>query len=597
MVRNLAGRDADEALDLARQCVADGRRGAGRVSAATAWCTSASRRSPAPTTPLGIIPAGTGNDVARYFDLPAQGPGGRGRPAWSRGAHAARSTWPAAASKYFVTVLAAGFDAIVNERANRMTWPKGQMRYNLATLAELRTFGPIPYTLELDGEQRRLDAMLVAVGNGPSFGGGLRITEGALLDDGMLDVVIIKPMSKLEPGADLPKLFRGTHVTHPQYEHHRVRTGDRRRAGHRGVRRRRAVRCAAADRRVRPGGADASPGALTGAMSTADDPRRALRRVPPQPRAPVLATSRASTTSRSTTSRSRPAEEIEDGRGVLVAAPDRLRQDAWSGSSRCTWRSRPAASASTRRRSRRCRTRSSTTWSTRYGADQVGLLTGDNTINGEAPVVVMTTEVLRNMLYAGSRTLLGLGFVVMDEVHYLADRARGAVWEEVIIHLPESVALVSPVGDRLQRRGVRRVAGDRPRRDHHHRRGAPAGAALPARDGRAADARPVRVLRRRRGCRLRQGGRTGQRRAAAVARDDWASSRLMRDRRRPARASRGRRSRPAAGRQRPARLDPEPGRRGRAARPRRAAARDRVHLQPGRLRRGRPAVPERRTCG
>jgi ATP-dependent RNA helicase HelY len=79
----------------------------------------------------------------------------------------------------------------------------------------------------------------------------------------------------------------------------------------------------------------------------------------------------------------------------------------------------------------------------RYGPDQVGLLTGDNVVNGEAPVVVMTTEVLRNMLYAGSRTLLGLGFVVMDEVHYLADRSRGAVWEEVIIHLPESVSLVS----------------------------------------------------------------------------------------------------------------------------------------------------------
>ena len=79
----------------------------------------------------------------------------------------------------------------------------------------------------------------------------------------------------------------------------------------------------------------------------------------------------------------------------------------------------------------------------RYGADRVGLLTGDNTINGEAPIVVMTTEVLRNMLYAGSSTLSGLGFVVMDEVHYLADRFRGAVWEEVIIHLPESVALVS----------------------------------------------------------------------------------------------------------------------------------------------------------
>ena len=79
----------------------------------------------------------------------------------------------------------------------------------------------------------------------------------------------------------------------------------------------------------------------------------------------------------------------------------------------------------------------------RYGPAKVGLLTGDNTINGEAPVVVMTTEVLRNMLYASSPTLAGLGYVVMDEVHYLADRIRGGVWEEVIIHLPESVRLVS----------------------------------------------------------------------------------------------------------------------------------------------------------
>jgi ATP-dependent RNA helicase HelY len=79
----------------------------------------------------------------------------------------------------------------------------------------------------------------------------------------------------------------------------------------------------------------------------------------------------------------------------------------------------------------------------RYGGDKVGLLTGDNSINGDAPVVVMTTEVLRNMLYAGSASLKGLAYVVMDEVHYLADRFRGAVWEEVIIHLPASVTLVS----------------------------------------------------------------------------------------------------------------------------------------------------------
>jgi ATP-dependent RNA helicase HelY len=79
----------------------------------------------------------------------------------------------------------------------------------------------------------------------------------------------------------------------------------------------------------------------------------------------------------------------------------------------------------------------------RHGSERVGLLTGDNSVNGDAAVVVMTTEVLRNMLYAGSAALDGLGYVVMDEVHYLSDRFRGAVWEEVIIHLPESVLVVS----------------------------------------------------------------------------------------------------------------------------------------------------------
>ena len=78
-----------------------------------------------------------------------------------------------------------------------------------------------------------------------------------------------------------------------------------------------------------------------------------------------------------------------------------------------------------------------------YGADRVGLLTGDNAINGDAPVVVMTTEVLRNMIYAGSQTLDGLRYVVLDEVHYLQDRSRGAVWEEVIIHLPADIDIVA----------------------------------------------------------------------------------------------------------------------------------------------------------
>src|SRR4051812_17091082 len=138
----------------------------------------------------------------------------------------------------------------------------------------------------------------------------------------------------------------------------------------------------------------------------------------------------------------RACREIEEGRGVLVAAP--------TGSGKTVVGEFAIHLA--RATGRKCfyttpiKALSNQKYNdlvARYGPDEVGLLTGDNVVNGEAPVVVMTTEVLRNMLYAGSRTLLGLGYVVMDEVHYLADRSRGAVWEEVMIHLPESVTVVS----------------------------------------------------------------------------------------------------------------------------------------------------------
>ncbi len=138
----------------------------------------------------------------------------------------------------------------------------------------------------------------------------------------------------------------------------------------------------------------------------------------------------------------RACRELEDGRSVLVAAPTGSGKTIVGEfavhlaleSGRKAFYTTPIKALSNQKYNDLVK---------RYGADKVGLLTGDNSINGEAPVVVMTTEVLRNMLYAGSRTLTGLGFVVMDEVHYLADRMRGAVWEEVIIHLPESVALAS----------------------------------------------------------------------------------------------------------------------------------------------------------
>lgn len=220
-VRSLQGRDADEALDLARACVADGVESL-VVVGGDGMAHLGVQATAGTDTALGFIPAGTGNDVARYFDLPRKDPTAAAERLLAR--RTRRVDLARSGDRYFLTVLAAGFDAIVNERANKMTWPKGQMRYNLATLAELRVFEPLPYTLDLDGETRSLEAMLVAVGNGPSFGGGLRITEGAILDDGLLDVVIIKPLSKPALIRTYPKLFRGTHVTHPQYEHHRVRS-------------------------------------------------------------------------------------------------------------------------------------------------------------------------------------------------------------------------------------------------------------------------------------------------------------------------------------------------------------------------------------
>ncbi len=225
IVRNLEGRDADEAADLAHGCVADGVEAL--VLCGGDGLVHLGAQAVAGTgVPLGLIPSGSGNDVARYLDLPRKDP----VAAADRIIASRRRTIDLARSngRYFVTVLAAGFDAIVNERANAMSWPRGQMRYNLATLAELRTFSPIPYTLQLTGadmqtETIRTEAMLVAVGNGPSFGGGLRITEGALLDDGLLDVVVITKMSKAKLVRSYPRLFTGKIDGVDEYVHRRVR--------------------------------------------------------------------------------------------------------------------------------------------------------------------------------------------------------------------------------------------------------------------------------------------------------------------------------------------------------------------------------------
>ena len=138
----------------------------------------------------------------------------------------------------------------------------------------------------------------------------------------------------------------------------------------------------------------------------------------------------------------RACEALERGHGVLVCAPTGAGKTvvgefavhlALAAGTKCFYTA-PIKALSNQKHSDLVR---------RYGAERIGLLTGDQSINGDAPVVVMTTEVLRNMLYAGSEALRGLSHVVMDEVHFLADRMRGAVWEEVILHLPEEVRLVS----------------------------------------------------------------------------------------------------------------------------------------------------------
>ena len=133
---------------------------------------------------------------------------------------------------------------------------------------------------------------------------------------------------------------------------------------------------------------------------------------------------------------------VEDGKGVLVAAPTGAGKtvvgefaafSALSRGKKCFYTT-PIKALSNQKYFE---------FVERFGEDRVGLLTGDTNVNSDADVLVMTTEVLRNMLYANSSTLTNLGSVVMDEVHYLADKFRGAVWEEVLIHLMESVQVIS----------------------------------------------------------------------------------------------------------------------------------------------------------
>lgn len=208
----VTGRDADEAFDRVRDRVAAGVDGV--VAVGGDGLVNIALQVVAGTgVPLGIVPAGTGNDVARALGLSLDDPVAavdlvaRGA---TRGVDLGRAN-----GRWFAGVLGSGFDSMVNERANRMSWPSGRSRYNLAILAELRTFRPVPYELVLDGEPWPTEAMLVAVGNGSSYGGGMRVCPDARLDDGLLDITVLGPISKPEFLRVFPTVYKGTHVRHP----------------------------------------------------------------------------------------------------------------------------------------------------------------------------------------------------------------------------------------------------------------------------------------------------------------------------------------------------------------------------------------------
>ena len=226
-ILDLSAADSRSAMEQGRAAVASGAvdrivvaGGDGMVHLGANLCAGTG-------VPLGVIAAGTGNDIARELGLPVRDAAKaveRILAGGTRAVDAARHTTPTGEDRWFVGVLAAGFDAVVNERANHWRWPKGPMRYNLAILRELPVFRAIPYVLELDGRRIETEAMLVAVGNGPSYGGGMRVTPDALFDDGLLDVLLLRRISMPEFLRVFPKVFRGAHVSHPAVEVLRART-------------------------------------------------------------------------------------------------------------------------------------------------------------------------------------------------------------------------------------------------------------------------------------------------------------------------------------------------------------------------------------
>ena len=166
--------------------------------------------------PLAMIPAGTGNDFVRTL--------GWNLDSFDAQLEAVTTQSPTSVDlglvdgEWFAAILSTGFDSVVNERANTMVWPRGPMKYNAAIAIELPRFKPRHYEITLDDRTISTEAMLIAVSNGRSYGGGMLVCPNANIIDGLFDVMVLHPVSTIEFVKVFPKVFAGTHISHPAVE-------------------------------------------------------------------------------------------------------------------------------------------------------------------------------------------------------------------------------------------------------------------------------------------------------------------------------------------------------------------------------------------
>ncbi|MEE1810599.1 diacylglycerol kinase [Streptomyces sp. BE133] len=223
-VRTVLGEDAGDALRRAREAVAAGT-GALIAVGGDGMMSLALQAVAGTLTPLGVVAVGTGNDFARALGLPIRDPAAAGRLAAEalKGGGVREIDLGRVGERWFGSVLASGFDSRVNDRGNRMRWVGGRFKYDLAILAELAAFKPIPYRVRLDdGPVREIEATLIAVGNGSTYGGGMRICADAVMDDGLFDVTVVGDCSRTTLLKVFPRVYKGTHLSHPKVTVHRV---------------------------------------------------------------------------------------------------------------------------------------------------------------------------------------------------------------------------------------------------------------------------------------------------------------------------------------------------------------------------------------